>query len=251
MGAMAATLDPVQGAVDQVGDDERYRIRSRMEIVGLLRSVAAHRELVSVQFGGGPDDFTVSAVLAVFPDVDQVVLDYGSDERAMQRLLQSTRLRIATQLDHVRVRFEADGVFAVAYEGAPALAIRVPDSMLRFQRRDTYRLKVPLGRPLLCEVPVGEHMRKPAQLRVRDISVDGIGLAEYSKDVIVAGGMVWTGCRIRLPDLGVLVVDIEVMHAEEGDVRRCGCRFRNLPFAMSNLIQRYITRVEREQHATR
>lgn len=250
MGAMAATLEPVHGAVDQVGDDERFRIRSRMEIVGLLRSVAAHRELVSVQFGG-PDDFAVSAVLAVFPEVDQVVLDYGADERAMQRLLQSTKLRFATQLDHVRISFHAAGAVAVAYEGAPALAIRVPEWVLRYQRRDSYRLKIPLGRPLMCEVPAGEHMAKPASLRVRDISVDGIGLSDYAKDVRVSAGMVWPGCRIRLPELGVLVADIEVMHATEGDVRRCGCRFRNLPFAMANLIQRYITRVEREQHATR
>ena len=41
------------------------------------------------------------------------------------------------------------------------------------------------------------------------------------------------------------------MHTTEGDVRRCGCRFRALPLPMANLIQRYITRVEREQHAVR
>ena len=67
----------------------------------------------------------------------------------------------------------------------------------------------------------------------------------------VATGTVWTGCRIDLPGLGTLVGDLEVMHTTEGDVRRCGCRFRALPLPMANLIQRYITRVEREQHAVR
>jgi c-di-GMP-binding flagellar brake protein YcgR len=247
---MATEAPPVPGAVDRIGDDERYRIRSRMEIVGVLRSIAAHREIVSVQYGSA-QEFIVSAVLAVYPEVDQLVLDYGADEKAMQRLLQAERLRVITQLDHVRVLFESGPGVAVAYDGGAALCVRVPQSILRFQRRDTYRLKVPLGRPLMLEVPAGDHMPKPAVLRVRDISVDGVGLFDYSKDVRVAPGMVWADCRMRLPDLGTLVADVEVMHASDGDVPRCGCRFRKLPLPMSNLIQRYITRVEREQHATR
>jgi hypothetical protein len=90
-----------------------------------------------------------------------------------------------------------------------------------------------------------------AAIRVRDICVGGVGLVDYGRDVPVATGTVWPGCRIDLPGLGTLVADLEVMHTTEGDVRRCGCRFRALPLPMANLIQRYITRVEREQHAVR
>jgi c-di-GMP-binding flagellar brake protein YcgR len=123
--------------------------------------------------------------------------------------------------------------------------------MLRFQRRDCYRLKVPLGRPLLCSVPANDQGTERVSLRVRDISVAGVGLTDYPKQFRVAAGIVWPACRIDLPDLGRLVGDIEVLHTTEGDARRCGCRFRNLPFPMQNLIQRYITKIEREQHANR
>ena len=137
------------------------------------------------------------------------------------------------------------------FEDGLAFRIRLPESVLRFQRRDSYRLKIPLGRPLLCEVPANDEGTERVSVRVRDISVAGVGLIDYPKDLRVAVGTVWTGCRIQLPDLGPLLGDIEVMHASEGEGRRCGCRFQNLPLAMANLIQRYITRVEREQHATR
>jgi flagellar brake protein len=246
---MGLALGHPEGPVDQVGDDDRFRIYSRMEIVGLLRAVAAHREIVSVQFGGG-QDFVVSAVLAVNPEFEEVVLDYGADEAAMQRLLRAERLRISTQLDHVRMSFAADGAGAVSYEGGPAFRVRLPDSLLRFQRRDCYRLKVPLGRPLLCEVPTTA-AGAPLALKVRDISVAGIGFTDYPASFLVAIGQLLEGCRINLPELGALVADLEVMHATQGEARRCGCRFRNLPLPMANLIQRYITRVEREQHATR
>lgn len=246
---MGLALGHPQGPVDQVGDDDRFRIYSRMEIVGLLRAVAAHRELVTVQFGGG-SDFVVTAVLAVNPEFEEVVLDYGADEAAMQRLLRAERLRVSTQLDHVRMGFTADGAGAVSFEGGPAFRVRLPDSLLRFQRRDAYRLKVPLGRPLLCQVPAAGGGSTLA-LKVRDISVAGIGLTDYPPSFLVTVGQVLEGCRINLPELGALVADLEVMHATQGEARRCGCRFRNLPLPMANLIQRYITRVEREQHATR
>jgi c-di-GMP-binding flagellar brake protein YcgR len=247
--AMALTLGRPDGPVDQVGDDDRFRIYSRMEIVGLLRSVSAHRELVTVQFGGS-QDFIVTAVLAVDADANEVVFDYGADEPAMQRLLRAEKLRIATQLDHVRIAFNAAGAGAVSFEGGPAFRTPLPDSVMRLQRRDAYRLKIPLGRPLMCQVPAAGGGASLA-IKVRDISVAGVGLTDYPPSFLVAAGQVLAGCRINLPELGSLVADLEVMHAASGEARRCGCRFRNLPLAMANLIQRYITKVEREQHATR
>jgi c-di-GMP-binding flagellar brake protein YcgR len=247
---MALVLGQRAGPVDEIGDDDRFRIHSRMEIVGLLRAVGAHRELVTVQFGNAAD-FVVSAVLAVNSDFGEVVLDYGADEAAMQRLLKSDRLRISTQLDHVRILFQADVAEAVRFEDGLAFRVRLPDSILRFQRRDSYRLKVPLGRALMCEVPANDAGTDRLSLRVRDISVAGIGLVDFPKQFRVAVGMVWPGCRIDLPGLGTLTGEVEVMHTTESDVRRAGCRFRNLPFPMQNLIQRYITKVEREQHANR
>ena len=246
---MALSLGQPAGPVDAVGDDDRFRIRSRMEIVSLLRAVSAHREIVTVQFGGG-QDFVVSAVLGVNPDFEEVVLDYGADEPAMQRLLRSPRLRVSSQLDHVRLSFTAGAAEAVSFEGGKAFRVRLPDSLLRFQRRDAYRLKIPLGRPLLCHVPAPGG-GAPLAVKVRDISVAGIGLVDYPPSLVVGMGTVLAGCRINLPDLGSLTVDIEVMHATQGESRRCGCRFKDIPLPMANLIQRYITRVEREQHATR
>ena len=246
---MGLALGHPQGPVEQVGDDDRFRIFSRMEIVGLLRAVAAHRALVTVQFGGA-QDFVVTAVLAVNPEFEEVVLDYGADEPAMRRLLRAERLRISTRLDHVRMSFTADGAGVMSFEGGPAFRVRLPDTLLRFQRRDSYRLKVPLGRPLVCQVPVADGSASVA-LKVRDISVAGIGLTDYPPTFLVAIGQVLEGCRVTLPELGALVAGLEVMHATQGETRRCGCRFRNLPLPMATLIQRYITRIEREQHATR
>jgi len=237
-------------AADEIGDASRFRIYSRVEIVALLRAIAAHRELVTVEFGG-TDDFILSVVLAVDQDAGTVVLDHGADPDAMRRLLRAPRLRVVTQLDRVRVQFQSDSARAVVHEGGPALRMRVPESVLRFQKRGTYRLKIPLSRPLTCEIPPGAAGAARAEVRVRDISVEGVGLTDYPREFPVAAGTRWQHCRIRLADLGTLVADLEVMRVVDGERPRCGCRFRDLPPAMENLVQRYITRIEREQRATR
>ena len=245
--ATALATGSAGGPVDEVGDDDRFRIHSPMEIAALLRAVGEAREMVTVQFGGA-NDFLVTAVLGVDADAGVVILDYGADESAMQRLLRSDRLRIATQLDHVRVTFQASAAGAVAYDDGPAFVVPLPPVLMRMQRRDAYRLKIPMGRPVCCRVPLAG---RSVTIRVRDICVGGVGLADYGKDVPVSVGMVWESCTIELPGLGTLTADLEVMHASDGDARRCGCRFRGLPLPMANLVQRYITRIEREQHAVR
>ena len=238
------------GPVDEIGDDDRFRIHSRMEIASMLRAIGDAREIVTAQFGGA-NDFVVTAVLGVDLDAGLVILDYGADEAAMQRLLRSDRLRFGTQLDHVRVTFQAGAPRAVLYADGPAFVVALPPVLMRMQRRDAYRLKIPMGRPVWCSIPVDGTPAGAVRVRVRDICVGGVGLVEYGKELPAAIGMVWPGCRIELAGLGTLTADLEVMYATDGDVRRCGCRFRALPLPMANLIQRYITRVEREQYAVR
>jgi len=230
--------------------DDRYQVRSRLEIAGILRRLIAHRGHVTVH-ASDHGAFFVTAVLALDEDEEALVCDYGVDAALTERLLRGPKLTFVTQLDHVRIQFQAAIAGEATYDGGAAFCVRIPESVLRFQRRDAYRLKIPLGRPVMCEVPASEGQSKRVSIRVRDISVAGVGLMDYPKDFKPASGSVWTGCRIDLPGAGALVADVEVMHVEEGDVRRCGCRFRNLPLPMANLIQRYITRVEREQYANR
>jgi c-di-GMP-binding flagellar brake protein YcgR len=236
--------------VDQVGDDDKFRIYSRMEIVNILQAVAADRELVSIGFGGS-QDFILSAILAVNPDFEEVVLDYGADQAAMQKLLASNRLRFTTQLDHVRILFQTDLVAATSFEGSPAFRTPLPASLLRLQRRDAYRLKIPLSRPVMCDMPAADTGAGRVRVRVRDISAGGVGLVDYPPSMRLVPGTVRKDCRIVLPELGTLTADLEVMHATaDVESRRCGCRFVGLSQAMANLIQRYITKIEREQHQT-
>jgi flagellar brake protein len=228
--------------------EERFRVASRLEIVGYLRQIAERHEQVGVEFG--QRDFIVTALLDVDSQAGRIVCDYGADANAMNRLLRASSLRLATQLDHVGVRFESGPAAPASLDGAPAFVIELPSSILRIQRREGYRLRVPLGRPLRCEIADPQSPGKRLAVRVRDISVCGMSLVDLPVHWRVASGTIYRECTVVLPDgLGTLRVDLEVMHAPQSAGARCGCRFISPGQATATRIQRYITRIERDLHA--
>jgi len=237
--------------------DDRYKVRSALEIGKILRGLIAHRALITVH-GGEHGAFFVTAVLEVDEDEGTIVCDYGVDAALTERLLAAPSLTFITQLDHVRVQFSVSGALAVEYEGGPAFRVDMPDFVVRLQRREHYRLKVPRGRPLYCQlVPMaqaGDAAGARIAVPVYDISCGGLALAGWQGEPVPAPAMELSGAWVELPDLGRLVVDLRVVHVQRatgraGALSRVGCGFVDVSAGATMLVQRYINRIEREQRA--
>lgn len=238
--------------------DDRYQVRSALEIGKILRGLIAHRALVTAH-AGEHGAFFVTAVLEVDDDDGTIVCDYGVDAALTERLLRAPSLTFVTQLDHVRVQFEVDAAVVEDYEGGPAFRVSLPDVVTRLQRREHYRLKVPRGRPLYCQVlPSGDTDDAPAAKRIAipvyDISCGGVGLGGWAGETVPAAAMALPEAWIELPDLGRFVADLRIVHVQRSAGRgtapsRVGCRFVNATPGGTMLVQRYINRIEREQRA--
>ena len=237
--------------------DDRYKVRSALEIGKILRGLIAHRALITAH-AGEHGAFFVTAILEVDEDEGTIVCDYGVDAALTERLLAAPSLTFVTQLDHVRVQFTVSGAVAVDYEGGPAFRVDMPDVVVRLQRREHYRLKVPRGRPLYCQLPVtaaqGGSDGKRISVPVYDISCGGLALAGWQGDPLPEPALELPNAWVELPDLGRLVVDLRVVHLQRatgraGALSRVGCRFVNVSAGATMLVQRYINRIEREQRA--
>lgn len=238
--------------------DDRYQIRGALEIGQILRGLIAHRALVTAH-AGEHGAFFVTAVLEVDDDDGTLVCDYGVDAALTERLLSADRLTFVTQLDHVRVQFCVSGALAEHYEGGPAFRVAIPEVVTRLQRREHYRLKVPRGRPLYCQLapPVDGDGLKPSKrisVPVYDISCGGVALTGWPSEFVPRPAMELPDTWIELPDLGRLVADLRVVHVQGTSRRgpnagRFGCRFANTSHGATMLVQRYINRIEREQRA--
>lgn len=233
-------------------DDGKYRIYARVEIAFIVRAIMKSGALVTAYFGQGKD-FVVTAFLAVDADAGSMIIDSGSNAVMNERLLRGQHLTVVSSQDGVKVEFTVDQIEATSFEGRLAFRIPFPDSLIKLQRREFYRLAAPLLNPLKCQIPTASG--GVADTTVGDISLGGVSLMGEHEGLDLELGTIHENCRIQLPELGVIQTKLMVrnsfpMTLRNGAViKRTGCAFVELPSNQQAMIQRYIIRLERDRRA--
>jgi c-di-GMP-binding flagellar brake protein YcgR len=246
---------PVAHALLEPTDYTQYLLRTKNEVLFILRGLLASTDHLTIYFNEGKD-FLLSAVIQV--DDDGLILDYGGNAEANERALAADRLFCVTTHDKIRVQFVLRGLRQIDYQGQPAFRAALPDTVLRLQRREYYRLTTPIAHPIKCQIPVmkeGGLCTTTMEANVVDISGGGLAMMVPPVGLIFSSGDVFENCRIELPEVGVVITTLEVRNVFDVTLRtgtqvaRAGCQFANLPGQMLTLIQRYIIKVERERKA--
>jgi len=238
------------------GDYSQYLLNNRNEILFVLRALLPDAARITVYFNEGRD-FLLTTLVTIEEEGSAIVLDYGSDAAMNRKALEADKLFCATQLDNVKIQFILRSVTEVVFEGRPAFRAAFPDTVLRLQRREFFRLTVPIARPLRCILPYQQANGSRAQIEVKVVDISGGGLAMMSppEGIGFEAGAEFPNCRLELPEVGIVVATLRVCNVFEvtlrngATVKRAGCQFKVLPGPMLTLVQRYIIKVERERKA--
>lgn len=231
----------------------RFLLHSRTEILFVLKALREKKCLISVNFDQGSRGFLTS-LIAINPDTNTLILDYGSEEDTNERAAHSDRLLMSTILDKVKVQFSLRRLERVQYAGHTAFQATLPEVLLRLQRREYYRLTTPILNPIKCQIPNPE-TGQVIDAHILDISGGGLGLMLPPDENRFAEGTTFDECRFALPEEGMIAVGLLVRNTyfvtTKGGASylRIGCEFQNLPGTRLTMIQRYITRIERERKA--
>ena len=241
----------------QSEDLSPYQVNSRREVISLLRSISQHNQMINMLANQGAVAI-VTSVLEVDDNTDEVIIDCAQHERVNEQLLASDNISFETALEHVRILFFANRVTECTYDGAPALKIMLPTWLIRVQRRECYRVLTPLINPVSCTITIpGASSTEPCThtMVLQNVSGSGIALIDEFSILDDTIGRVYHNCRIDLPGGSLVVASLELRNAHQIElangktVRRLGCLFVDMPQAMMAAIQRYISRLEREQNA--
>lgn len=234
-------------------DHGRYLIHSRLEIAAILESLAKSGTLVTAYFYGG-SDFILTSVAAVQPEQNRVYVDYGADTAANQRALLAGKITFVAAQARIKVQFFSASLRAARLGGRELFEMAIPATLLRLQRREYFRIATPLTRPLLCRIPpFAAPAQVPAELTVVDISCGGIAIIDSGNPAGIEAGARFDGCRVQLPQLGEVTTGIKVQTMFDVTFRngtkhrRAGCEFVDMRERDRALIQRYISRLERER----
>ena len=210
--ADASTPPPIELARDD--GLEKFMLRGKRQIAQLLQELIDNRCLISAHTGGGHSFMT--AVLRVDEDNERIVLDASPDAEANRRALAAERVQCVTVLDHIRIQFALAGLSSAQEKSHPALSAPIPKEMLRLQRREFFRLKVPLAHELTCVLAAEDLARKPVQVSTRVIDIGGGGIAVMvaptAAELVIGGTL--PQCRVGPPDGGPIGLSLEVRETE-------------------------------------
>ena len=233
-----------------------YQITERKAILQYLKDLINRRVLLSVHLDGGGTAY-ISAVLAVTFDNEALILDANQDERLNERIVAAETITCNGRIEGVRMQFTVSQPQRFPHDGFEAIRCPLPDMLLRLQRREFYRLHVPLSSPVSCAITLYDvdGVRRTVSVRVLDISNDGIGIVAPPEEAPLEQGKTYEDCVLTIPDAGstsVTLITRNIYRVTSRSGRsglRAGCQFVNLPQQIVTNIQRYMYKIQRERRA--
>ncbi|HEV7270403.1 flagellar brake protein [Pseudoxanthomonas sp.] len=243
---------------DPVGydEEEKYLVHGVPAVRQILQSLIDKRALVSGCAMPRNHTFPTS-VIEVLDDEEGVLIDGSASEAVNRSIEDASHVTCVSRLDRIHVQFKLYDLRRVQQDGQVAFHASLPDSILRLQRREFYRLQVPVTQPMDCAIaerqPDGETTYR--KYRVLDISGGGIALAVQAEEPTLKPYKEFPGSLLHLPDSGPLCVRLMVkslhrqLNQNGSESWRAGCQFTDMPRGGDALIQRYIFRLERQRSA--
>lgn len=242
--------------IDQPETYGQYLLHNPIEILTTLRALERHRSIVTVYLDTG-DQFFLSAIVAVNENSGQIFLDPSNQPAVNQIASQIQQVTLSATLDKVKIQIRLPVLGTTTLAGKPAFSAAIPGTILRLQRREFFRLETPHAPSLRCKFAAKrESGVEVFDLPLFDISGGGLSLVgKVSQAEKFALGELFQDCRLEIPGESILSVNLRVreifkMELSDGDQQlRLGCEFVSLPGTRLTLIERYITRLERERKA--
>jgi c-di-GMP-binding flagellar brake protein YcgR len=232
-----------------------YEVGSRREIVSLLRGIRDKNQLIRMLIQGDAD-VCVTSILDVDPDAGHVTFDCSINKEQNARIAAASQVAFETTLDKIRILFGTDKVAEVMFNNVPALRMALPESLIRLQRREYYRMSTPVSNPVRAVIPMPEELGGGTHVfPLADISCGGIAILDNKLLLGNAIGQVYPDVRIDLPEIGTVITALQIRNSLDMTLlnsktnRRLGCAFVDISRGNLASVQRYITRLERERNA--
>ena len=234
--------------IDNIENMEHYMLYGRGEIMQKLRQLGKKNSLVTIHFG---ELTMLSTVVDVLADKNLLVLDYGGSEELNQKLLKKGKATVKTDYDGITAQFSIKDIRKARLQGKPSFACTLPDSVLWVQRREFYRVRIPLSDVVTCELIHGDNNR--TEYPVLDISTGGIALFDQDDELELEPGNVFHNCKLTLGDHSTAYINLEIRNHilknpnDSSEGTRCGCAFVNLTGDFEVDVQKFINIVDLQQ----
>ena len=230
-------------------DVARFTVSNATEIERIFRKMLAEQTVVTLYADNGKD-FVLTALTGFNPGTGYVYFDCGRDEDINAMLFRSVKATVIAKMNQVCIQFTAGRLERAKYNGEIVFKAKLPKSVLRFQRREFYRLPTSMAEPAKCSFYLPKGTLKAV---VADVSVGGIGVHYPTDGLQLEAGKTYDGCRLQLSGMPEISISLKVCSIFKTTTRtgatvlHAGCQFMKLPQVAEATIQRYIFKAERDR----
>jgi len=232
-------------------EQDPFLLTSRHEILHLFRRMQDNGLLIQMK-GRLHTISTVTTLLDIDARAGRLVVDCAPVASINQGFLDDGKANFEVLVEQVKVQFVGKPLQAAQFEGRPALALPLPESVRRIQRRGSYRVQVPVSNPAMCTLAMRP---TPLTLALHDLSASGLALLLSRPEIHLPIGSMLRNATLTLPGVGRMQADLQVVREEEHElangkrVRHVGAAFVGLAGGEQNLLQNYIFGLERQMIA--
>ena len=210
------------------------------EIEAQLRRLCRHHSRISTR-RSCEADARMTVVLAVDAARRRFVVDALRPEPSFE-LSPGAVLRLRSRLDGAELVFSAEVEGVVSFDGAPALALRFPETMRLRERRGAYRLPLPGALNLRHSPAIAP--QGALGLSLVDISLQGAGALVASKPALQVGDRLHMS--VELPGASVPLVAEVRSRTPHGERLRLGLYFAELQPQQLDRLAAAMLRIERQ-----
>jgi len=213
----------------------------------MLRNMQERGERLRMRFSDSVET-VITCVQAVELKKGCVFLACAASPAQNRLALQSRGISFEAVVNRVRIAFRANRLRQASFNGCPALVMELPESIVRYQRREFVRHVLD---DALIHIPAGSDSEITAD--VRDISVGGMTLVDEAGVISYGVNALYQGCELLLPEVRPVVVNIRfrnmmMVPGKRGEVvSRIGCLFADLKDTEAVKIRRFVADVERQR----
>ncbi len=232
--------------------DNTFLLSSYLEIRALLLAAQSQGTLLRM-YTENHTLALVTTLLDIDDDSQSIIVDNSADEAFNRRLVQAKSVSFEAMLDKVRIVFTSAGAQPCIHDQRPALRLPFPENMQRVQRREFYRVDIPITVSALATIPRPYH--SITTFPIKDISAGGLSLIDDVDILDATPSAMYHKCTLTLPDAGQVITDLQVKRCHDvilpngKTARSIGFQFVNLPNPMHIQVQNFIGRLERKLNA--
>ncbi|MEW9898896.1 flagellar brake protein [Chitinivorax sp. PXF-14] len=235
--------------ISDAADIHQFELTSVFDIAHTLRQLMVKHELIAVYFHHG-EHFTLTTIVGVDQKAQVFYIDQSGSADVNRRLLQSERNVFVATPDGIKHQFACAAVKAVTHEGHQAFQLPLPTSLIKLQRREYFRIHMPIVNPQRCKL--FDHPAGRQEFPLHDISLGGLCLTMPNPRADFQVLDRFEDCTLDLPQFGTLRFGLEVRNRRVerqrngNEVLYIGCQFLELSPSQQNVLQRYITQLQKD-----